>query len=331
MAYLNDLHVLIGGIVIDLYAPELVTGTATDDTITIYGGDNTVVALGGEDLILDVRAYNGGYSGMDTVLGGDGDDVIITSLDGSGNEYFGEAGADLINCIPNGNGVYVDLALGIARDRATLATSLVNGIENAIGTGMSDYIYGDTLNNRLFGNDGDDLLRGQAGRDELFGGRGRDVLFGGTQDDVLKGGEDADILYGEAGLDVLGGDAGNDILVGGTGKDTLIGGLGADRFAYRAQNESGISLATQDVIADFVHLQDKIDVRDIDAKVTVAGNQNFTFIGTAAFSAAGQVRFTLDAATQDTIILFNTDSDRAAEMSIRIDPLFAPTAADFIL
>lgn len=330
MAYLSDLHTILG-ITLDFNAPELVTGTATDDVINIYAGDNTVVAMGGADIIFDVRAYNGGYSGMDKVFAGEGDDLIVTSLDGGGNEYYGNAGIDTINCIPNGNGVSIDLALGTARDRATLATSTVNGIENAVGTGMSDYLYGDALANRLTGYNGDDLLRGQAGSDSLFGDRGRDVLFGGTQGDLINGGEDADILYGEAGNDTLNGEKGTDILVGGTGKDMLIGGLDADKFAFRALNESGLTAATQDIIADFVHLQDKIDVRDIDAKATVAGNQAFTFIGTAAFSAAGQVRFTLDAATQDTIVLFNNDNDAAAEMAIRIDPLVALTAADFIL
>ena len=107
--------------------------------------------------------------------GGTGDDVIISSLDGAGNDYSGDAGVDTINLIPNDNGIFVDLDAGIARDRATLATSSVFTIENAVGTAMPDYLYGDELANRLSGYSGDDLLRGRGGNDDLAGDNGRDV------------------------------------------------------------------------------------------------------------------------------------------------------------
>ena len=330
MAYITDLRTILG-ITVDTSTPDYLFGTADADVINVYAGDNAVSALAGNDVIFDVRAYDGGYSGRDMVYGGAGNDLIVSSLDGAGNEYVGDADEDTLNLIPNSNGVFVDLEAGIARDRATLATSTVHTIENVVGTAMSDYLYGDTLANKLSGYNGDDLLSGRSGNDQLMGDRGRDVLFGGTGSDVLNGGADADILYGEAGADTLIGEAGNDTLVGGTGRDVLIGGLNADRFELRALNHSGVTTATMDTIVDFQHLVDKIAVSDIDANALLGGNQAFTFRGDAAFNAAGQVRYVLDAANQATIVLFNTDNDAGAEMAIRLGTVVALTAGDFVL
>lgn len=330
MAIIDDLR-NFGGFLIDTATPDFIAGTNDADIINIYAGDNSVAAIGGNDIIFDVRAYGGGYSGRDMIWGGLGDDVIVSSLDGAGNEYHGDGGVDTINLVPNGNGVLVDLTAGIARDRATLATSSLVTIENAVGTAMTDYLYGNAGANMLNGYDSDDLIDGRGGNDVLIGDRGRDVLFGGTGTDWVSGGDGTDMLYGEAGADTLGGGAAGDILVGGLARDTLLGGTGADRFKYGALNESGLSLATADKILDFAHLSDRIDVRDIDANAILAGNQAFAFRGQNAFTGAGQVRYVLDAAEQDVVVLFNTDNDAQAEMTIRIDTVFAMTASDFML
>lgn len=330
MAFISDLRFLNGQWV-DTLTPDYLFGTQTADTINVYAGDNAVSALGGNDTIFDVHAYNGGYSGRDFVSAGEGDDLIVSSLDGAGNTYDGDAGADTLNLIPNNNGVSVDLAAHTARDRSTGATSQVWTIENVVGTGMSDYLYGDANGNTLSGYNGDDLIRGQGGRDLLNGGRGQDVLFGGTEGDMINGDDGNDMLYGDAGNDILNGGAGDDYLIGGLGKDTLNGGAGRDTFEFRFLSESGVTTDTADVISDFQHLMDKIDVADIDARATQAGNQAFTFIGTNNFSAAGQIRYVVNGTTQDTYVLLNTDNDAAAEMVIKIDPVVGLSALDFIL
>ena len=127
------------------------------------------------------------------------------------------------------------------------------------------------------------------------------------------------------------GDAGNDILVGGAGKDTLIGGADSDRFELHALSDSGTTNATMDTILDFQHLTDRIDVSNIDANALTGGSQTFAFRGAAAFNGAGQVRYVLDAAHQDVVVLFNTDNDAQAELSIRLDTVVALPAGDFIL
>ncbi len=238
MAIINDLR-FINGQWIDNEVPDYLFGTQTGDTITVYAGNNAVSAYGGNDVIFDVRSFSGGYSGADQIYGGEGDDLIVSSLDGAGNYYDGEAGVDTLNLIPNSNGVSVDLANHFARDRSSGATSEVWNIENVTGSSMNDYLYGDANANRLVGYNGDDLIRGQGGNDNVNGGRGHDVLFGGTGNDGVYGEDDGDMLYGEAGNDFLNGGLGDDFLIGGTGLDHMVGGAGSDDFLFKKLSDSG--------------------------------------------------------------------------------------------
>ncbi|TAN49177.1 MAG: DUF642 domain-containing protein [Methylococcaceae bacterium] len=145
-----------------------------------------------------------------------------------------------------------------------------------------------------------------------------DVLNGSAYHDTLSGAAGGDSLNGGAGADTLDGGGGDDLLVGGLGKDRLTGGPGADRFDFNAAAESGIIDSTRDVIADFHRSEsDKIDLAAIDANSLAAGNQAFTFIGTAAFStlnAGGQLRY--DAATH--VLSGSTDADNQAEFQIGV-------------
>jgi serralysin len=61
---------------------------------------------------------------------------------------------------------------------------------------------------------------------------------------------------------------------------------------------------------------DRIDLSLIDADSTIAGNQAFTFIGDAFFTAPGQIRAFSD--KTDTLILLDTDSDAEHETIIRV-------------
>ena len=59
---------------------------------------------------------------------------------------------------------------------------------------------------------------------------------------------------------------------GGLGKDTATGGGGRDLYDFNAV-PTARQVATRDVITDFAHVADKIDLMGIDADTTVAGNQ----------------------------------------------------------
>ena len=159
-----------------------------------------------------------------------------------------------------------------------------------------------------------------AGKDQISGGSAGDVILGYAGNDVIEGGNGNDILDGGTGNDKLGGGlhddrlkggTGDDILIGGEGRDMLYGGAGSDRFIFSAK-DSAVG-AGRDVIADFETGMDLLDLSRMDANDNrFDGNQSFTFIGDAGFSAAGQVRLvngTLEA---------NFNADLQADFQIRI-------------
>lgn len=166
--------------------------------------------------------------------------------------------------------------------------------------------------------------------DTLLGTTNNDSISGLAGNDVIYGLEGNDILNGATGFDSIIGGLGKDLLIGGVGKDNLTGGTGADKFKFAAVTETGITATTRDTITDFKHAQgDKIDLSAIDANTALAGNQAFSFIGTAAFStnATGQLRF--DALNH--LVYGSNDADTAAEFSILLTGVTSLTASDFIL
>ena len=132
------------------------------------------------------------------------------------------------------------------------------------------------------------------------------------------------VINGAAGNDSINGAAGDDFITGGAGRDTLTGGLGNDRFIYVATTESPVG-NTRDTITDFNTLLDKIDVAAIDANTGVNGNQAFTFIGAAAFSALGQIRYVAG------LVQFNNTGNNNADMEIALTGNPALAASGFIL
>lgn len=163
--------------------------------------------------------------------------------------------------------------------------------------------------------------------DRAFGYAGRDTIHGGAGNDTLAG---------QGGQDWLYGDEGSDRLAGGGGADHLSGGAGADVFLFRNTAEIGGLSGTGDLITDFQHGTDRIDLRDIDASSVLAGNNAFQWRGEAAIgtSPQGEVSFQqLDRAgtAQDvTLVRIDTDGDSAAEAVLTLTGLHDLTAGDFI-
>jgi Ca2+-binding RTX toxin-like protein len=206
----------------------------------------------------------------------------------------------------------------------------INGTGNALG----NYIVGNNANNVLSGLSGDDGLHGRDGNDTLLGGLGNDVLDGGTGadsmdggagNDSLSGGNGNDSLSGGDGSDSLNGGVGNDVLTGGNNRDTQTGSLGNDRFDFNSITESlpnivipGTPALRRDVITDFTGngalAGDQIDLTTIDANPfpEMPGDQAFAYIGAAAFSGVGQVRYSAG------VIQANIDFDFAADMEIEL-------------
>jgi Ca2+-binding RTX toxin-like protein len=193
-------------------------------------------------------------------------------------------------------------------------------------------ISGTNASEVLTGGSESDFINGFGGDDFLLGNSGNDALHGGDGNDSLSGSEGDDFLFGDSGIDRLVGGAGIDLLVGGIGFDKLTGDTEADTFRYLSTADSGVgSLGSfrRDVITDFVHGQDKIDLEAIDAKAGIVDNQNFVFIGSAPFSAEGQVRVVTDG--DHMLVQMNTSGTSGAESVIELTGNINVTATDFVL
>ena len=83
---------------------------------------------------------------------------------------------------------------------------------------------------------------------------------------------------------------------------------------------------TADTIRDFVSGVDTIDLRQIDANVTMAGNQAFSFIGSDPFShTAGELTFRNDS------LLGDINGNGQADLQIYFIGVSTLTDSDFLL
>ena len=124
----------------------------------------------------------------------------------------------------------------------------------------------------------------------------------------------------------------------GGGADWLSGGKGADRFVFKSVSDSrGYN---NDVITEFSRSKgDKIDLLKIDAKTGIAGNQAFTFIGTAEFSGEkGQLRYDVfESEDEDGRISYTSyieadvNGDSVADFELTLQNVGSITKSYFVL
>lgn len=147
---------------------------------------------------------------------------------------------------------------------------------------------------------------------------------------IVQGRDGVNTLSGLAGNDQIFAFDGNDRLIGGAGADRLSGMQDADRFIFNSVTESRAG-AGIDKIMDFSRAQgDKIQLSVIDADTSKAGNQTFSFIGTAAFSGkAGELRF--QKTGTDSIITADVNGDGKADFTVISDIAVTFVKGDFIL
>lgn len=278
------------------------------DTLWGNGANNVMTSGGGNDRII---LHEGG--GVDTANAGAGDDFV----------YFGDAltAADTIN---GGEGYDILGLLGDYSAGLTFGATTMNGVEQLMlfsGTnvGSTPFSYSLTLNDANVGADGNLLISAvtlKANESLTLNGSGETdgklTVLSGAGADQIAGGAKVDFLNGGAGNDQLFGLGGNDTLIGGLGTDALRGGLGKDVFRFETADDSKVGAG--DSIVDF-HQGDKIDLSAIDAGAA-AGDQGFTFIGSSAFSGAGQVRATFDAGSNRWTVSGDVDGDGTADFEI---------------
>jgi trimeric autotransporter adhesin len=290
------------------------------------------------------NTLNGG-TGADTMRGGAGNDTyVVDNLGDVVAENFNE-GTDLVQA-----GVTYALAANIENLTLTGSTAI-----NATGNLMDNVLTGNTGINVLTGGAGNDTYVVAAGDTtiELAGG-GIDTVqsnivwtlaaevenltllgttaangTGNTSDNVLMGNSAANTLTGGAGNDTISAGAGNDIVVGGAGKDVLTGGAGTDVFDFNLIAESGVGAPAYDLITDFLAGTDRIDLLTMDANSVIAGDQAFAFIGTGAFTGAGQLRYSFNGT--NTLVQGNVDAVLGADFEILLTGNQALLAANFVL
>ena len=194
------------------------------------------------------------------------------------------------------------------------------------GDGGANRLAGDDSDDFMDGRGGDDVLTGAGANDTLYGGGGNDSLDAGKGNDGLYGQAGDDEIAAAAATTrsstrsattrsrpapattmswarcTVNGDAGDDdlyasgttVLRGGAGHDHLHCGTGAQRLDYNATSEDDPSpqspLHGTEIIFGFNGADgDRLDVSTIDANLTVAGNQAFTFVGSTPVDRAGEM------------------------------------------
>lgn len=308
------------------------TGTLRGGDAAIYAGglanvvNDGLIAVGAGAIAAIYETGSGNYSitnrGQITC-----DSSACISLTGAGTHTINNSGT-----------------IKAATFGSPIASSDATAIEIIINSGVIDGGYvllgggADVITNvgngrivlPVYMGDGADRYTGGLFSDTVYAGAGIDTLSGGGGADALSGGLGADVITGGAGKDRLGG---NDAFATNAANDAAI-----DRFVFNAVSESGGTAATRDVINDFVHASDKIDLHLIDASTKVAGNQAFTWQvanGAAFTGVAGQLHFVRSdvagTANDRTIISGDINGDKIADFSIELIGLKALTAVDFIL
>ncbi len=302
-----------------------------------------IFAKDGNDVINLNRSDDlGGFNFVDA---GKGDDGVSSLFEGGNDIRLGD-----------GDDLYVGQGFAFSGSAADILRAGAGNDTIAVSTFHSDYS-GDAGNDTFFSEGWQNVFRGGAGSDTIsyeprddsstLGGSGVGIDLGqgftqtganrfetltsienaaGTNvGDTIIGKDGTNTLNGRGGNDILSGLGGNDKIIGGGGRDELHGDSGADTFDFNAKTESRTG-TSRDVIVDFSRSQgDKVDIATIDANSIAAGNQAFTFIGSAAFGLnAGELRFT------SGIIVGDIDGNGAADFQIAIN-VASMNAGDFIL
>ncbi|MDZ3836680.1 MAG: calcium-binding protein [Rhodospirillales bacterium] len=327
---------------------EYLHGGTGNDTYRIAQANDHVIEKAGEGTDTIRAMFASSFDNDTVVMPANVENVVLESDDWGClfPSSLTVEGNDLNNRIV-GNEIGNELKGGGGND------TLFGGLSDLFGEPVPDILRGGAGDDRIYGgrsdddradgpdsiygDDGNDDVWAGGGDDEVWGGAGNDNLYGQSGNDTLRGGDGNERVYGGTGNDTLYGDDGVDAVRGGEGLDRLYGGSGNDRFDYDAIADSKPGSSTRDVIFDFEGIGgasgDRIDLATIDAKTGVSGNQAFAFIGTAAFTGAGQVRVT-DAGA-DTLIQANTGGSLSPELEIAAqDAGVQPgqwVAGDFIL
>jgi Ca2+-binding RTX toxin-like protein len=304
-------------------------GTPGDDTL--HGDWSGAPYFASKDDIGGLRIHAGDgedkvYAGFgdDEVWGGDKDDELYG--EGGTDTLYGEQGSDWLD---GGSGADTMVG-GVGDDTYVVGNALDRVIE------FADFSFSPTtdfsrdtiisfvdVSLPLDANVENLTLEGNA----LIGiGNDKDneIISNSNWGSILDGRDGDDQIYGSDNMH-------GDIIVGGNGRDGLWGKGGGDLFVWSSTAETGIHSATMDSIKNFSPLEgDRIFLRGIDADETMAGHQEFSFVGqtmtginnggppVGGFTAPGQIGYEHEFLSANLYIWLNTDGDAEPEAGITL-------------
>jgi Ca2+-binding RTX toxin-like protein len=303
-----------------------------------------------------------GLAGADNLVGGHGADIMYGGTE-SDAYYVDDPRAIVWEYTGEGAWDYVWTTVSYALPAGSEIEQL--NVDSPRGTAPIN-LAGNEFVNYINGNDGDNVINGGAGADIMSGRKGNDTYVVDDPGDWLfENGEvystpeiesegfdtvltsvsfdcgfynEIEVLQaiGTANVNLTGsidnnriiGNDGNNVIDGGYRKDTMTGGGGADMFAWNSVYEMGWFNFDSDIVTDFAPHLDLLALNLIDADETVAGDQAFTFIGTAAFTAPGQINFATNGT--DTFIQLNTNADPTVDGIIQVFGVHTVDAGWFV-
>lgn len=236
--------------------------TVTNNAITF---DRTLHATDNSKVLVNENTGNVGFS-----IRGNG---VYTAINGRSPVAVNNFTKEQISVV--GKVKIQDAVYGKQAADGTIADTLTLSSDSEAFTLVNKVLQGSTFNyNQMFYNiktintgAGDDIIdcsdvdynitidaSAQSGNKVLWGGAGNDTIKCGTGNEIVNGGN------------------GDDTITSGGGSNALTGGAGNDIFVYTAVK--GSAPTSLDIIKDFVHGSDKIDVSALAFNGIAAGNPN---------------------------------------------------------
>jgi Ca2+-binding RTX toxin-like protein len=256
-----------------------------------------------------------GGRGVDTLTGGSKNDTFLFGSDnhfGASDVVNGGAGIDQLAL----RGSY-SLTFGAGQLIGIESIGLLSAQDTRYGALGTSYSYNLTMNDTNVA----------AGVQMTVDG----AKLRGTETLVFEGSAESDgsfRVFGGANGDIIAGSQNGDVLQGNGGADQLTGGGGADTFRYAKATDSVAGSA--DHILDFASGTDRIDLSKIDANTGLAGDQAFSWIGSAAFSGVeGQLRAYQSGS--DWFVEGDMNGDSVADLVIQVSVTAGPLVqGDFL-
>jgi len=319
---------------------DTMTGGAGNDSLEGGGGSDTAIFAGASTSYTLRRTDTGSWAVADTDEGTNGNDGTDTV---GGVERLSFLADATIVTVANLIGAFSDTdggANGVAEDAANGATVGITALAvDGNGDGIS-YSLTDDAGGRFEIDAGGVVKVLDASLIDFELAASHNITARATSADGSFTEQQLSIgigfipLNGTADPNVLNGTDKIDIITGFAGKDIMTGGGSADDFNFDVRTDSRKG-GTRNVITDFLHGSDDIDLAGIDAR-SGAGNQAFKWIGGAKFHhSKGELHFirqnVAGTANDKTIVEGDINGDGRADFQIELTGLVALNKLDFIL